>query len=133
VSELYAPVQSGLERRVRLGDLRSVAEKELDGVRLTFPAGTVQRRHVLLVFSVDVSALSTTSNLANTSLAFDETVQGKWCDHKVSTVTALHHMMLLHAQLQDRGVAVYTLKVNCAILLLEFRRVLITLPKAMSP
>ena len=63
VSELHGPVQSGLERSIGLGNLRSIAEQEFHGFRLTFPARIVQRRHVLLVLRINVATLSTSTKL----------------------------------------------------------------------
>jgi len=68
VSELYGPVESGLERSVGVGDLRTVVQKKLHRLRLTFPAGAVQRCHVLLVRRIHVSALQV-SNTCTTSTA----------------------------------------------------------------
>jgi len=56
-------MKSGLERSVGLGNLRSVAQQEFHGFRLTFPAGIVQWRHVLLVLRIDVAALSISAKL----------------------------------------------------------------------
>ena len=58
---LDGQVERGFKFDVDVFYLSAIAEQEAGGLRLSFPAGAVQRGDVFLVFCVQVSALYTTN------------------------------------------------------------------------